>query len=268
MASGVLVKKRAVFASLSRYLSFGGVRARGYKATLGVCLAASALVLCWNGNGFSEGPPKSDSATDQFNVNPKNITPLGKTAILTIVLDQMVVVPISGLFFSSSPSTVFGLVVPVIVNSVKAGFRGTCSHVFYKCGKRRVPSVTHSDASSAIPMVMWRIRVIATIFHGNPRTIFRRCLTACGATMFSGSAVDALAALTVAQGASSNNANLATQTHAFPCGLATKIIRCSLENRPLTELFSCQINKPSHFTLPAVRGKCTIAQYNGTCNGG
>lgn len=79
------------------------------------------------------------------------------------------------LFPVGCPSTVPRLVVPRRVKSVyRVSTSGPRSHVSKKCLKRVQPSVAHFYATPAIEGELAGLRVIATTFHSDPRSVCRR----------------------------------------------------------------------------------------------
>jgi hypothetical protein len=79
--------------------------------------------------------------------------------------------PVTSLFGLSRPTTIAGLVISVIVNSIQRKLgRRTLSHVGKKVLKL-MPSLTDSNASSAIAVEPRLVRVFAAIEHVAPSVV-------------------------------------------------------------------------------------------------
>lgn len=74
------------------------------------------------------------------------------------------------LFFTSSPSAIFGRISLIVVDAVNCAPLGSFSHVFKKTGKR-FPSVTHSYPSFTIVGKFLIVRITASLNHCVPALI-------------------------------------------------------------------------------------------------
>jgi hypothetical protein len=72
----------------------------------------------------------------------------------------------------ADPSTVFGRVRTIVVDSIKGASLRPSTHVGEKVLKRRFPSFTHFYAPSTIISVGWALAAMASVFHAGPYSIF------------------------------------------------------------------------------------------------
>src|SRR5262245_42662053 len=89
--------------------------------------------------------------------------------------EQIVRVPIIGLFRRRRPITVLWSIVPVVITAVTLMRRTPLpSHVGVEIRRRRFPALTDRNATSSIPGKIFIARIHKTLFDLCPGTIFRR----------------------------------------------------------------------------------------------
>lgn len=82
------------------------------------------------------------------------------------------------LCLSVRPSTVFGAIGAVIVDTVKRATKRPCPHVINKVLKAAEPSVADGNAAPSIFGIVWPVRLQTAPLHINPRSHFRRAIKA------------------------------------------------------------------------------------------
>ena len=88
--------------------------------------------------------------------------------------EQSIIDTILRLFFSRGPSAIRWFVMTMRIDSFNRMFRTWfCSHIRQEVLKRMFPSFADGNPSSAIPFKMGRMFVKTSIFHGDPRFVFR-----------------------------------------------------------------------------------------------
>ena len=76
--------------------------------------------------------------------------------------------PVTLTLGSSDPATIQGLIVPVVVDAVDEVSGGPVAHVGNERAEIAQPSVTHSDAATAVVLELRKSRVVATAKHALP----------------------------------------------------------------------------------------------------
>lgn len=78
---------------------------------------------------------------------------------------------ISLLDASRRPSTIFGIVVSIIVNSIKSQAIGSFSHIFEKCKKVIFPRIAHGYSSGSVIFILRSLWVVASLNHSSPSKV-------------------------------------------------------------------------------------------------
>lgn len=83
-----------------------------------------------------------------------------------------VAVSVAGLLGPSGPTAIVWAVWAVVVNALNSHKMWSTPHVGQEVCKRTIPSFAHSDAAPAVPVKVFKRRVVAAIPHSNPNPIF------------------------------------------------------------------------------------------------
>ena len=78
------------------------------------------------------------------------------------------------LFFRCGPTTIAGLIVPVVIDAVDAMFgRGAVAHISQEVLEGVTPALADRNPAATVPRPVFTLRVCAAIDHMSPRSIFR-----------------------------------------------------------------------------------------------
>lgn len=115
---------------------------------------------------------------DHFARLPKRdvqgLAPISQTELNSIDNDPTISRSITGLSLTGRPMTVGGLVIPIIVSSIKRKFLGrSFPHIRKKVLKAGVPTLAYLNASSSITVKFWVVGIITSLFHTRPNPPLR-----------------------------------------------------------------------------------------------
>lgn len=97
--------------------------------------------------------------------------PLTYRLLFAIVGYKTIVVSVIRLLFSTRPFAITGLIVLIIINSIKRVAFGRLAHIIIKLFKR-VPALANFDAPATVIFIIRLVGVVATLSHINPRKIY------------------------------------------------------------------------------------------------
>lgn len=119
-------------------------------------------------------PFPSNAGGKRTEVYPKGIRPLCQSHCLAVKCYGAVAPLVAILFFPGRPFNISGKVPKVVVNAINRVFRRRSgADMFIKCGERFKPFIAYGYASSSVMMKPIIFRVSATVFHVQPRAVFR-----------------------------------------------------------------------------------------------
>lgn len=113
------------------------------------------------------------SLQERVVANAEAVSPRLKANRLSVEFDQAVIATISSLLLHGRPSNVAGFVISVIVDSVELQtWRRHWANMFQKCAKVAPPFSADGNASPAITVIRFCVRVEAPREHRYPRLVF------------------------------------------------------------------------------------------------
>lgn len=193
----------------------------------------------WFGQGSFHGPSISKSPIQHYFVYPYPFGPTCNAHGFAVESYQAIYACVSYILLSCRPSAIVWRVVAVIVDTIYLASFRTRSHVGDKVGAS-MPSVTHRDASSSVPMVPRVLGVRAPIDHGHPCSMLRGArLSVCGDPL----AVKAATTLgmSVYQARTDHFGCGAADTHAHPHHFSIFTAVSSTESSEPSERSPCQL---------------------------
>lgn len=150
---------------------------RKYLAILLILLLAitCAFRVLIKLNGFREsifdGPSVLQSMTNSIKTQPALYCPIFHAHCFTLKCQQVIVAFVASLFAATGPSTVFWLIVTVVIwKSVKCFTLGPFSHIGQKVREVQ-PSPTNRDSTAAIMMIAITRWIGASLNHMAPRHV-------------------------------------------------------------------------------------------------
>ena len=117
--------------------------------------------------------PVVDSPFKRRGVNKELSCPLFEAQRFTVVSQKNNICCILALLQWCCPATVIGIIIAIIVSSIKRRSWWLFPHVFVKIEKRSQPSLAYSDAATAVSMIKIVARFKAAAFHASPRLVLR-----------------------------------------------------------------------------------------------
>jgi len=119
------------------------------------------------------GPvPCRNALLDQPRGNACNSSPLSNRHALALELQEMIVPFVVALFFAGSPTTIFWLIIAVVIFSFNSVF--ICrwiSHIRKKVYERFSPMFTNENPACAVIFPRWITWCITALDHAGPDTI-------------------------------------------------------------------------------------------------
>ncbi len=166
------------------------------------------------------------------------------------------------LLLDGRPSTVFGFVVPVVVDSVYGEFFSrTLSHIGQKV-REILPSFADFNSATSIVRILMMVWSLTTGLHSAPTVVGSRsgsAMTSCGNPMFKIAPRSFFISCATTrhgnafyEGLFVNRFGFSAFANTVPIGLAVLSFRLG-NNRPATESLTCQVLKICHSTPRMLR---------------
>ncbi len=126
----------------------------------------------WKCNDFICGPSKFLPQSKSRKANTGSFAPFVDGECFSVKGYIMTSSLIIILLAHCCPSTIFGFVISIIIDSIKTSAIWAFTHIQKECLKF-VPSFTHRNSSSAIIIKFWSFRIETPLFHRGPSIPFR-----------------------------------------------------------------------------------------------
>jgi hypothetical protein len=212
-----------------------------------------ANAKAWGAEGFFNAPPVLQSVLDGATGQPKLFLPSSHALRLPLEGERPIVSLVPALSRHGGPSDIARLVALGIVNTVQrvlvAGARA------YFCNELGEVGESKSHTSPAVPLVVIRCRICATLLSRLPDSVFRGATLAVGSGLvagnFTGEAATAFGAAAFQVACRYAIALSAAIAKAPIKGLPSPVSARPLDNEPAPEPLPGQVYRSAHQLIPS-----------------